>query len=454
MRALSRSHELLCISLLGFGTLCLYVGYFTQRFVAESIIHSVHVRYPQRISKHAGYYGQAFHQSVFGLACLIAPTLQHYVASKWTLVTCAVLFSFYYLGFFHVNRYFFYFTQLLMGFAYSLYNNGEGAYIAEHSSRKTVESNTAIETAVGHSSMFFGGLVLFYVFHSIPEKREDTIITYRDFSDSQIEAINGMFFVLTVLSAIIFAFMPSRQQADSIALDSPITIVSLKTQILCQPAQASQAIRTSRLKLPHLMLLDALVRTATHTNIILLCTTCFYFGILISFILNVYPTSLTFTASLARDTDLIAVYSVSIGLAQMAGTLFLFQVKSKTDQNHKWKTVFIHGHVCSGTRKGGIFIGPVLRKVSKNKIQILVIAHAVSIVAATSLFCFSTPSRSTIIPNDGLPLLIQPSRILVIVIAFLTGIGDFTITTARMTMCQLALPEHRNEVFSLTRIAM
>lgn len=36
-----------------------------------------------------------------------------------------------------------------------VYNNGEGAYLAEHSSRRTVESNTGIETAVGHTRWVF-----------------------------------------------------------------------------------------------------------------------------------------------------------------------------------------------------------------------------------------------------------------------------------------------------------
>ncbi|PIO62578.1 hypothetical protein TELCIR_15859, partial [Teladorsagia circumcincta] len=35
--------------------------------------------------------------------------------------------------------------------AFIVYNNGEGAYLSEHSSRQTLESNTGIETAVGHS---------------------------------------------------------------------------------------------------------------------------------------------------------------------------------------------------------------------------------------------------------------------------------------------------------------
>ncbi|PIO60936.1 hypothetical protein TELCIR_17557, partial [Teladorsagia circumcincta] len=64
-------------------------------------------------------------------------------------------------------------------------------------------------------------------------------------------------------------------------------------------------------------------------------------------------------------------------------------------------------------------------------------------------------SRRTVESNTAIETAVgHSSRTLVIVIAFLIGIGDFTITTARMTMCQLALPENRNEVFSLTRIAM
>lgn len=43
---------------------------------------------------------------------------------------------------------------------FTVYNNGEGQYLSEHSSRRTIESNTGIETAVGHASMFFGGIAL------------------------------------------------------------------------------------------------------------------------------------------------------------------------------------------------------------------------------------------------------------------------------------------------------
>ncbi|PIO65211.1 hypothetical protein TELCIR_13131 [Teladorsagia circumcincta] len=57
MQLSPRRHELLSVYMLGFGTLFLYLGYHTQSFISESIIHSVHLRDPHRISGYAGYYG-------------------------------------------------------------------------------------------------------------------------------------------------------------------------------------------------------------------------------------------------------------------------------------------------------------------------------------------------------------------------------------------------------------
>ncbi|KIH48316.1 hypothetical protein ANCDUO_21616 [Ancylostoma duodenale] len=151
MQLTPRRHELLSVYLLGAGTLFMYLGYITQAFIAESVIHTVSKRYPGTISEFAGYYGQAFHYSAFAVSSLITPSIQNYLSSKWVLTVASVLFALYYLGFIHVTSIYFYLSQGLMGIGYSFYNNGEGAYLSEHSSRRTIESNTGIETAVGHS---------------------------------------------------------------------------------------------------------------------------------------------------------------------------------------------------------------------------------------------------------------------------------------------------------------
>ncbi|VDL68279.1 unnamed protein product [Nippostrongylus brasiliensis] len=69
----------------------------------------------------------------------------------------------------------------------SVYNNGEGAYLAEHSSRRTVESNTGIETAVGHSSMLVGGAALLVIFNIFPVAESEVTSHFRSFSEQHIQ---------------------------------------------------------------------------------------------------------------------------------------------------------------------------------------------------------------------------------------------------------------------------
>ena len=52
-----RNFELLCAAMLGFGQLCIMVGYDSESFILESVIHSIHERNPEKVSQYAGYYG-------------------------------------------------------------------------------------------------------------------------------------------------------------------------------------------------------------------------------------------------------------------------------------------------------------------------------------------------------------------------------------------------------------
>ena len=134
----------------------------------------------------------------------------------------------------HVSYFFYPRTLSLL-----VYNNGEGAYLSEHSSRRTIESNTGIETAVGHSSMFIGGLALMVIFHvtatptlPLAPGHNSTIapVTSKSFTDQQINVIYGTMFALNVISVAIFALLPTKQY-DSIASKSSTVIPSFKTQL-------------------------------------------------------------------------------------------------------------------------------------------------------------------------------------------------------------------------------
>ncbi|KAK6052643.1 hypothetical protein COOONC_09852 [Cooperia oncophora] len=119
MQLTPRRHELLSVYMLGAGTLFLYLGYTMQAFIGEAVIHAVSERYPGRISRLAGYYGQAIHYTAFATSSLLTPTLQTYLRSKWILTMASLLFGIYYLGFIHVNSIYFYISQALMGVGYS-----------------------------------------------------------------------------------------------------------------------------------------------------------------------------------------------------------------------------------------------------------------------------------------------------------------------------------------------
>ncbi|VDM52092.1 unnamed protein product [Angiostrongylus costaricensis] len=279
MQLSPRRHELLSVYMLGVGTLFMYLGYITQLFIAESVIHAVSVRRPGVISPLAGYYGQAFHYSAFAISSVMTPSIQHYVASKWILMIASVFFAVYYLGFIHLNNVYFYLSQALMGVGYSFYNNGEGAYLSEHSSRRTLESNTGIETAVGHKAT-------------------------RTFTDPQIQLIYGVFFILNVISVVIFALLPTKQY-DSIASNSPTVLPNFKQQ------------------------LKQFGKSFVNVNIMLLLPFFCYMGLIVSFVVGVYPTTLTFTSTFSNDIYIIAMYSMAMGAAEIFGGVVLRRLIKK-----------------------------------------------------------------------------------------------------------------------------
>ncbi|WKY07649.1 hypothetical protein Q1695_007256 [Nippostrongylus brasiliensis] len=387
MQLSPRRHELLSVYMLGFGTLFMYLGYHTQSFICESVIHSVHLKSPERISGYAGYYGQAIHYTAFAISSLFTASLQHYLASKWILVLSTMFFAVYHLGFFYINSYYYYGSQIMMGIAYSLYNNGEGAYLAEHSSRRTVESNTGIETAVGHSSMLVGGAALLVIFNIFPVAESEVTSHFRSFSEQHIQAIYGTFFGLTLVSTVIFSLLPTKQY-DSIASNSPRILPSFKNQF------------------------KALAKTSIHPNVILLTFTFMHMGLLVSLFLGIYPTTLSFSASVAKDPYIVALYSVFAGLAEFSG---------------------------------GVFVRPLIKRCHSYKLIVTIALHAISTEVALVLFQLSVPQNATFEPTIDNAIWFQPSRTLACIFGYLMGLSDFTLTMARAVICQKAVPENRME---------
>ncbi|KHJ85255.1 hypothetical protein OESDEN_15022 [Oesophagostomum dentatum] len=158
-------YELLCITCMCASTTLLMTGYDTQSFVVESILHSVHMREPKRMDKHAGYYGQAVLYGVYTFATLFAPWPCYRLGSKWSLFVGSVLLTLYLTSFLVLNSYYFYIAQGLMGIGFAIFYCGQGVYVSEHSTKATITRNSMLIGTIGNCSMVIGGIALIIIFY-------------------------------------------------------------------------------------------------------------------------------------------------------------------------------------------------------------------------------------------------------------------------------------------------
>uniref|UniRef100_A0A8R1DV52 Uncharacterized protein n=1 Tax=Caenorhabditis japonica TaxID=281687 RepID=A0A8R1DV52_CAEJA len=101
--------------MLGFGQLAMMVGYDSESFILESVIHSIHEREPETISPYAGYYGQAVIFAAYTIASFLAPSILNVTTAKTMLIMSAVSYATFSVGFLFVNPVYFYISGALLG---------------------------------------------------------------------------------------------------------------------------------------------------------------------------------------------------------------------------------------------------------------------------------------------------------------------------------------------------
>ncbi|VDK55721.1 unnamed protein product, partial [Cylicostephanus goldi] len=272
-------------------------------FVAESVLHSVNGRDPTRIDKFAGYYGQAICCAAYMIACLFAPSILTILPPKWTLFLGSVCYTLYQIGFLYLNRYYYYISCVIIGIGFALFYSGHGAYLTSHSTRKTIEQNSAIAWSIGCLCMIVGSGILGIIFslnHNVINfvvnsniTAEHTPIGYRQFSDTEIQMMYGMFAAVTFCANLIFALSPSREVTN------------------CIEGKCNKIKRTFKQELNQVMLTFADKRMITLTPLF------FHNGFYTMFWVCVYPTTLVFSKTLSNQIYLPAIYSFTVGAGEI-----------------------------------------------------------------------------------------------------------------------------------------
>ncbi|GMT22760.1 hypothetical protein PFISCL1PPCAC_14057, partial [Pristionchus fissidentatus] len=391
------ANEILCSLLLGFGQMAMMTGYYGSSNVLQSVFRSVNVRDPTRIDVHAGYYGQSIIYGAYTIANLFTPTAVTLIGSKAMLVIGSSLFTLYLLSFFYLNSYTFYLCAALMGFGYAIFYSGHSAYLAEHSSRASVERNSALVLSAACWSLVVGGGVLLAAsLFTIPtENAPPTSKIYRDFSANEIVLMFAVSAGISFLSNILFCVLPSEVGADSLVFTSP------KPSL---PLGKSVYLMVDTLLEPRLLLLS------------------FYFlamGLLNGFVLGVFPTSFAFTKSLSTYRFLPALAMMMIGL-------------------------------------GDVAMGLVLSLLSR-RIRNFGLVYAISIgmclLAVSFLLIFlMIPEMAFVRPTDEPSRYIEPTLSLCLFVSFLIGTADACVMTARTVVSAVAMPERRDQVFAVSKL--
>ncbi|EPB80705.1 hypothetical protein ANCCEY_00273 [Ancylostoma ceylanicum] len=297
--------ETLCIILLGLGQMCIMTGYDSQSFVQESVIYSISDRHPTLINHLAGYYGQAVIYASFMITCIFAPALVFAITSKWALFLSAVCFTIFETVYLYLNNYTYYTACLIVGFGLGIYYTAGGAYLASHSTRRTIEKNSAYSWSLMCLCLFIGSVILAIIIGYYAGKQQHTNFVdnlsvnpkHRTFNDKEIRCMYAAFAAISMGGTILFALLPKRSVDDCIEDKRDMVTTSF----------------TGRL--------GVTFETFTDKRMLMLAPLFLYSGLFTPFWVTVYPTSLLFTHTLDGSLYLPAFYSLAVGSGEVLSGL-------------------------------------------------------------------------------------------------------------------------------------
>ncbi|CAI5452360.1 unnamed protein product [Caenorhabditis angaria] len=395
--ATTRRFELLCVFMLSFGQLCIMTGYDSQSFILESVIHSIHEREPEKISVHAGYYGQAVCYLTYVLTCFVSPSFLYATSAKTTLLISAICFTSFPIGFLFTNSYYYYFSSAVLGVGFALYYTGNGGYMTSHSTRQTIGSNVSMSWGFGCCCMMIGSIIMAVITSLTANETEVAVVAshhvQRNFSDSEIYLLFSSFAAASMVAVFTFILMPSKDVSNCIE-SSEKQVEFMEGMRLMKKALMS----------------PKMFRLAPS---FLLC------GIHTSFWLSVYPTSLMFNTHNASMIYLPAIYCFAVGLGE---TLM------------------------------GVVISTMSKRIEDFGLRPTMLIGCCTTIMYCILALLTTPYNATTTPTTIEPLLCQPTRIFVFIVGLIAGISDCCFCSVRSMICAIAMPSRRAQAFSVSKI--
>ncbi|CAD6195917.1 unnamed protein product [Caenorhabditis auriculariae] len=294
------------VAMLGVAMFFTGVAYNTAGFVVEPVVEAASHRL--NIHPHAGYYSLSVVYAVFTLGNFIATPLVDILTPKWAMCLATSGYIAYCLSFLWLNTYLLYATSVFVGICASLLWIGQGSYIAQNSTEKNLDRNSAIVLVLTQLALIAGGTFLFSIF----EFSVDT----NKYSGSMVQIIFLSFAACCIVSTVITAVLPNVN-----------VTVSDKS---------------------YFKLLGETTRLMFTADMMLLSVVFAFSGFEMAIWAVVFPTSVAFTKSLlVQSKSILALVSIATGVGQVGAALSFYFVGKKAQSIGRKMIVFFGAFVNS-----------------------------------------------------------------------------------------------------------
>ncbi|XP_053698966.1 UNC93-like protein MFSD11 [Sabethes cyaneus] len=233
-----------------------------------------------------GYTSLAVVYATLSIANWITPPILSKIGSKMAMVVGAMTYCIFITSFLWPQTLLLYIASLILGVGAALIWTGQGMYLTKCSDESTISRNSGIFWATLQMSMFFGNLLVFYLFQDKTHIDKETRV-------------------------LVFAIMIG------------VTITGIASLCTLKPQNEASVILEDEIPDVQQTPKQAFV-SATHLfvtkNILLLTVPFIYTGLALSFFSGVYGASIGFTNALGEQAkQLVGLNGVFIGVGEVLG---------------------------------------------------------------------------------------------------------------------------------------
>ncbi|XP_065089068.1 UNC93-like protein MFSD11 [Ochlerotatus camptorhynchus] len=277
--------RLVSVIILGFGFMLLFTAFQTMGNIEQTVINSIKTDEPT--FKGDGYTSLAVIYAMLSISNWLTPSVLTKIGPKIAMLLGAFTYCFFIITFLWPKTWLLYVASAVLGTGAAFIWTGQGMYLSKCSDESTISRNSGIFWAMLQMSMFFGNLLVFFLFQG------------KTHIDSETRTL--VFSILAGVAVIGIVFLCTLRKPHQLTTDSSDDGIP---EVQQTPRQA----------------FISAVRLFLTKRMLLLSVAFIYTGLALSFFSGVYGASIGFTNAIGESAkQLVGLNGVFLGVGEVLG---------------------------------------------------------------------------------------------------------------------------------------